>query len=60
MNRLLGKSSKRDDKKPVKGFISPNDTYTAIASKLVSDVDTENIKEGEIVISNGYLLSKKL
>lgn len=25
-----------------------------------SDVDTENIKEGEIVISNGYLLSKKL
>ena len=43
MNRLLGKSSKRDDKKPVKGFISPNDTYTAIASKLVSDIDTENI-----------------
>jgi hypothetical protein len=25
-----------------------------------SDVDIENIKEGEIVISNGYLLSKKL
>lgn len=42
MNRLLGRSSQRDESKKVKGFISPNDTYAAIASKLVADTDTEN------------------
>ena len=42
MNRLLGRSSQRDDSKKVKGFISPTDTYSALANKLVSDTDTEN------------------
>lgn len=42
MNRILGRSSQRDENKKVKGFISPNDTYAAIASKLVADTDTEN------------------
>lgn len=42
MNRILGRSSNKDDNKKVQGFISPSDTYTALARKLVVDIDTEN------------------
>ena len=42
MNRILGNASRRDDSKKVKGFISPSDTYSAIANKLIADTDTEN------------------
>ncbi len=42
MNRLLGRSSFKDDGKKVKGFISSTDTYSALANKLVPDTDTEN------------------
>ena len=42
MNRLPGNSARRDETKKVKGFISPSDTYTALANKLVADIDTES------------------
>lgn len=41
MKNTFGSSYKKEEKKQLKGFISKGDTYAAIASKLVSDIETE-------------------